>query len=63
MKCSNCSDGKAVDSELKGPGFKPRPREENVKTIFSCFGLFALRPMRSTSKYSPICFHMYMAWE
>ena len=43
--------GKAVvDSGLKGPGFNPWPRQDNVKNLSSCFELVALEPMISTSK-------------
>ena len=45
------SDGKAEDSGLKGLGLNHGPRQEKYKNIFSCFGLLALWPMRSDSKY------------
>ena len=50
MSCHD-SDGRQVNSGLTGPGFKPWPRQEKVKSIFSSFWLVALEPMRSTFKY------------
>ena len=49
IKKNTRCDGNTLGSSLKGPGFKPRPRQEKVKNIFSCFWLVALIPMRFTS--------------
>ena len=40
------------DSGSKGHGFSPWPGQEKGKNIFLCFGLVALEPMKTTSKYS-----------
>ena len=45
LKRCNGSDGKAKkDSGLKGPGFNPRPRQEQccLLFLFVCFGVYEI---------------------
>ena len=52
---------------LKSSGFNARLRQEKYENIFSCFGMVALEPMRSTPKaYYTLqafsCFHVFASF-